>query len=388
MTERTAPLRVAHVAWGYLGGGVDSVLDSYLQADHMHPKRVISHVVVVRRPGAAEQKVPKAEGGYSLVSRRARELSLAARDTAEHLRDFAPNIVLLHGFNATILGFALRHHLPVDLPIVCSYHGRYYARSIMARAKATLFNKLELRFFCKHANAVIAVSHDSAAQLKSGEVPAEKIIVLHNAVAKRVPPWPQRVHNDADGSHDAVKLISVSRLAPEKGIDVLLRAFAKLAADYPETALDIVGDGPLRGELEVLARDLAVSGRVRFLGNRRDVPDLLGEADVFAMTSRQENHSVSILEAMRAGLPSIVTDVGGNRESIRDGVEGYLVPDLDVRAAAAAMARLVVSSELRARSGGAARARYEAEFESSIMIDRFIAVLAPLAGTPEGAHNG
>lgn len=388
MTGKEAQLRVAHVAWGYLGGGVDSVLDSYLLADELHPGRVVSHVVIIRDPGAVEQKTPKAGGGYSLVARRARELWQAARDTAERLRNFAPDIVLLHGFNATILGFALRRHLPRGLPIVSSYHGKYFAQSLKARTRAALFNRLELSFFRTHATAIIAVSHYSAAQLEANRVPAEKIFVLHNAVAQGSPPVPRRSHGNADGRSHEVKLITVARLAPEKGIDTLLHAFAALEPSFPKAKLDIVGDGPLRKELSAHVAENGMVGPVRFLGNRSDVAVLLAEADIFVLTSRQENHSVAILEAMRAGLPLVVSDVGGNMESVRDELEGYIVPDLDAAAAAAAMSRLVASGELRARFGASALARYEREFESAVMIKRFLDVLTSLARAPGELRHG
>jgi glycosyltransferase involved in cell wall biosynthesis len=388
MTGATTFLRVAHVAWGYLGGGVDSVLDSYLQADEMHPGRVVSYVVVIRDPRESERKLPNATGGCSLIARRAGELWLAVRDTADRLWDFAPDVLMLHGFNATILGLPLRSHLPRDLPIVSSYHGKYFARSLKDRAKAALFNRLELRFFRTHANAVIAVSHHSAAQLQANRVPETKIIVLHNAVALGSPPVAPKVHSDADGRKCEVKLISVSRLAPEKGIDVLLRAFSELSKNFPAVALNIVGEGSLRAELAELTNELGLSGSVHFLGNRTDVADLLAQADIFVMTSRQENHSIAILEAMRAGLPLVLSDVGGNTESVRDGLDGYIVPDLDPAAAAAAMTRLVASGELRARFGASARARYESEFESVAMIDRFLGALTSLTRVPEEKRRG
>ena len=384
----TTLLRVAHVAWGYLGGGVDSVLDSYLEADKLRPGRVLSHVVVIRSPSAPERKLPDASGGCSLIRRRASALPAAAREAAGQLREFAPDIVLLHGFNATIFGFALRRHLPRHLPVVCTYHGRYFARSPSSRAKAALFNRLELQFFRSHATAVIAVSQHSAAQLLRHRVPETKALILHNGVALGSPPVVPRAHGDADGRNGHVRLISVSRLVPEKGIDVLLRAFAMLSRQFPAVSFDIIGDGPLRGELAELASRLGISGSVRFLGYRSEVADLLAQADIFVLTSRQENHSVAILEAMRAGLPLVVTDVGGNTESVRDGVDGYVVPDLDAAAGAAAMARLVASGELRARFGASARARYELEFESNVMIDRLLGILASLVRASGEERSG
>lgn len=383
----TDPLRVAHVAWGYLGGGVDSVLDSYLQADALHPGEVLSHVVIIRRPGAPENKVPPAGGGYSMVTRSVFELLQAARETAKRLIAFAPDVVVMHGFNATILGYALRRLLPPDLPIVAIYHGQYFARSSVSIVKSAIFNRLEKRFLSAHASTVIAVSHHSAAELEASGIPTEKIVVLHNAVALGRPPIAPKVHSQADGTYRPVRLITVSRLVPEKGIDVLLRAFAAIASHHPATTLHVVGDGPLRRELVRLAESLSISGAVRFLGKRRDVAELLANADIYVMTSRQENHSVSILEAMRTGLPLVVTDVGGNAESVRNWQDGFLVPDLDERAAAVALSQLIVSGALRARFGQSARARFESNFECTVMIDRLLALLRSLVRKrlPEGA---
>lgn len=388
MTRKEAQLRVAHVVWGYLGGGVDSVLDSYLMADVLRPESVISHVVVIRKPGKEEQKTPKASGGYSLIEHGVQELWQAARSAAECLLDFAPDIVLLHGFNATIFGFVLRRRLPMSLPIVSSYHGQYFARSLKGRARAALFNWLELNFFRSHASAIIAVSHYSAVELQAHNVPAEKIFVLHNAVAKGSPPLPQRSHSNASGQGDEVKLITVARLVPEKGIDTLLRAFASLMLSFPKVKLDIVGDGPLRKELVAYVKEHGMGCSVRLLGNRNDVGMLLSQADVFVLTSRQENHSVAILEAMRAGLPLVVSDVGGNTESVRDGQEGYIVPGLDASATAAALSRLVASGELRAHFAASAIARYESEFESAIMVDRLLNFLTSLATASREIKHG
>jgi glycosyltransferase involved in cell wall biosynthesis len=321
------------------------------------------------------------------VARSPFELLQAARETIGRLIAFAPDVIMLHGFNATILGYALRSLLPPDLPIVATYHGKYFARSSVSIVKAAIYNWLERHFFSAYASAVIAVSHHSAAELEASGVPRGKIVVLHNAVALGCPPIVPKVHNDADGRCRPVRLITVSRLVPEKGIDVLLRAFAAIADHHPATTLDVVGDGPLRGELARLAESLSISGAVRFLGQRQDVAELLADADIYVMTSRQENHSVSILEAMRTGLPLVVTDVGGNAESVRNWQDGFLVPDLDERATALALSRLITSGSLRARFGQTARERFEGDFECTVMIDRLLALLRPLARNrlPEGA---
>lgn len=361
-------VRVSHVIWGYLGGGVDSVLDNYLEADKLLTGQIASHVVIVRPPGSMPKKIPSADITIDVVPHGTRSLLRAARVTASHIRENRSDVVFLNGFNATILGFFLRRFMPPNTRFVSTYHGAYFARSLSEKFRATIFNYFENQFFRRHAATVIAVSHNSAALLAAAGVPDQKIIALHNAIGRGTPEIQQKSHSAADGKQGAVRIITVSRLVPAKGIHVLIAAFGGVAEMFPKAELVIVGDGPLEQELKTLVRKSGLSNRVQFLGNRTDIADLLATADIFAMTSRQENHSISILEAMRAGLPLVVTDVGGSAESVRDGQDGFLVADLDTSAAEKAIASLVSSPKMRARFGASARARFEQEFESSVLI--------------------
>ena len=138
---------------------------------------------------------------------------------------------------------------------------------------------------------------------------------------------------------------------------MLIRGFALAAATIPDVDLLMVGDGPLRGELEELTRTLGIADRVIFLGIRSDVPDVLRVADAFALTSVSEAASLTLLEAMATGLPVVVTDVGGNPEIIRHEREGLLVPRGDAKACGEAFTRLMRDPELAARLGKAGRER-------------------------------
>lgn len=373
-------IRISHVIWGYFGGGVDSVLDSYLQADEFLPDGVSSHVVIVRPPGFGPQKTPKAGTFFNIVPHGTSQLFRAARETARHIQENGSDIVFLNGFNATILGYLLRWLLPANLPIVSTYHGSYFPRTMPERVKAAVFDRLERRFLQRHANGVIAVSHHSAAVLREKGVPEEKLRVLHNGITSGTSLIMPKTHSTARGQQDAVKIITVSRLTEVKGIDVLLRAFSSAAQKYPKAELEIVGSGELEDELKSLAHSLGVSDRTHFLGNRNDIADLLSEADIFAMTSRQENHSVAILEAMRAGLPLVVTAVGGNSESIEHGQEGFLVADLDSAEAEERMSELIGSPHLRARLGQCARKRFETNFQSGIKIENLNRIISEFVG--------
>jgi glycosyltransferase involved in cell wall biosynthesis len=154
---------------------------------------------------------------------------------------------------------------------------------------------------------------------------------------------------------------TVTRLSPEKGVDVALRALAAM----PETIFVVVGDGGQRADLEQLARDLDRADHTVFVGYQAEPQDSFAGMDVVVQASRREAMGLSILEAMAAGIPVVATDVGSTSESVADGVTGFLVPAGDTVALADRIDQLVRDGELRARMGAAARARYEAHFTAA-----------------------
>lgn len=164
---------------------------------------------------------------------------------------------------------------------------------------------------------------------------------------------------------------TVGRLQPVKDHALLLRAFAKVRMQVPEAVLAIVGDGPLRSALEAQAEQAGLSDAVRFLGDRHDVPRLLTGMDVFALSSASEGYSIALLEACAAGLPIVATDVGGNREIVRDGINGRLVPAADVAALATALIALLRGGDEAGRMGRAGQAWAQAEASFRTMAERY-----------------
>lgn len=163
----------------------------------------------------------------------------------------------------------------------------------------------------------------------------------------------------------------VKSLAPTYGVDLLLRAFAGLPGDEQVLALGaeckllVVGDGPLRCELEALASDLGIAPRVEFTGavSHDDVPGWLNRFDIYAAPSRLESFGVAVIEASACALPVVVSDVGGLPEVVLDGETGLIVPRDDVPALQAALKRLVLDVGLRAALGHAGRRRVQNLYE-------------------------
>jgi phosphatidylinositol alpha-1,6-mannosyltransferase len=155
----------------------------------------------------------------------------------------------------------------------------------------------------------------------------------------------------SDRSDREYRLVTVARLSGEKGIDDLLRAMALLRDEHLAAHLEIVGDGPLRAELEALTSELGLSDRVRFAGFVPHGPELiaaLDDSDLFVLASRSEGLPHAVVEAMARALPVVATAVGGLPAFLRDG-NGVLVPIGDPAALAASLSRVLHDAQLRVR---------------------------------------
>lgn len=159
-------------------------------------------------------------------------------------------------------------------------------------------------------------------------------------------------------------LVHVGRFNEQKNHRGLLQAFQKVCRAYPDCRLNLVGDGELRQETEVLARELGLAEKVRFLGSQSDVPPFLHEADVFLLPSNYEGMPMTIIEAMGTGLPIVATAVGGVPDMIRDHESGLLT-ECDPNAVSKAVLDLLESEALREKLGQNAREaskRFSAEY--------------------------
>lgn len=163
----------------------------------------------------------------------------------------------------------------------------------------------------------------------------------------------------------------VSALRKVKNHAGLLKAFAAALLDYPEMMLVLVGDGPERTDLEALCRQQNIRNKVVFAGARKQVIHYLNVFDFFVLNSRTEGLSYALLEAMSAGLPVIVTKVGGNIQLIEDGTDGLLVAENDQKALKTGILRLCKNIELRTRMGGNARKKVVEKYSQGQMLKKY-----------------
>jgi glycosyltransferase involved in cell wall biosynthesis len=187
-------------------------------------------------------------------------------------------------------------------------------------------------------------------------------------------------------------LVCVARLTKQKGHRWLLRAFREVVDEFPPATLLLLGDGPLRAQLEQLAGKLALGERVRFAGWRTDVRGLLPGADLFVLASEWEGFGLVLLEAMAAGLPIVATRVGAIPEVVLHGETGWLVEPQDADALADAVSSALRSPEKMVAFGGKGHARLRSEFSVQRMVSAterlYVRLLVRLpAGSRRGRHG-
>lgn len=277
----------------------------------------------------------------------------AFRELRDALRDLRPDLVSLHSSKAGWLGRLAAWNL--RLPAVYTAHGWPFALGRRYRVAEWLASLLP-------AHVVTVCEADR--RLAFGR----RVYVVPNGIPDR--------RERAVPSTEPPRVVMAARFAPQKDHETLLRALADLWASA--WTADLPGDGPGLAAARRRAAALGLAERVRFPGFQPDPG--FADAQVAVLASRWEGLPLVVLEAMRAGLPVVATDVGGIPEAVSHGETGLLVPPGDARALAAALARLLADPDLRARLGAAGRRRYEERFGHEAMVDRTLAVYREVAG--------
>ncbi len=258
----------------------------------------------------------------------------------------AYDVLLVHqaqksAFVSSFVGRLLRK--PVVVIVHCA--GRYGDLQVMRSSEFGFYTKYMISAI-KRNDAFVAICSDIQTELESEGF--ERIRMIHDGIV----PW------TIDGKRDyrsSSRLVTLARLHPQKGIDILIRGLALLPTERVWT-LDICGEGPERASLEQLATDLKVADRITFRGLVRNIEDALQESDIFVLPSRGEGMGIALLEAMYAGLPSVVTRVSGFVDIVDHDKNGFLVEPEDPRSLADGIDTVMRDESLRRRLGEAGRA--------------------------------
>ncbi len=251
-------------------------------------------------------------------------------------------------------------------PIVFTIHG--YPDSASYIASGFVANRI--------ADEVICVSDsERRAAARLGFSPDKLTVVHHGIPRPHATPEAAAEFRARWGVPDSALVVgTVSRLKRPKGVDSLVRAFARLRATLPDAMLVVVGWGRESSALESLASDLGVRTAVAFTGPLADPAPALEAMDIFVLPSQREAFSLAILEAMALGKPVVATRVGGIPELVAHEDTGLLVPARDDEALAAALLELARDAEKRRRLGERGQARFEAHFSIDAMARRTLDV--------------
>jgi glycosyltransferase involved in cell wall biosynthesis len=239
----------------------------------------------------------------------------------------------------------------------------------------------------KTCDRLVAISRFIGRLAELHGVDPARIAVVPNTI--EVPPEAGRTDQARDGGPFTVG--QIGRMAPGKGFDEAILAFAMLRESVPQADLVLVGEGSERPKLEQMVEAMGLGSAVRFVGWQRDVRSWLDGFDVFIHPSRNEPFGLSVLEASAAGVPVVGYDEDGVSEIVVHGETGLLARPGDVRALGNALVRLCRDRELRESMGRAAQARAATAFRPSEAGRAFSTILRTVAGgehAPGGARSG
>jgi glycosyltransferase involved in cell wall biosynthesis len=301
---------------------------------------------------------------------------LGYRELLHVLKAWKPDIVSTHTAKAGLLGRAACRSLRI--PVTYTPHGWSIGQRISAVA-GPIFCMVE-RMAARWTDAIICVSEqERQLALKKHVAAPEKLRVIHNGMRDIDPKFL------ANPAIEPVRICSVARFEAPKDHSTLLHALATLKS--LTWKLDLIGDGPEHESMQQLASLLKIDDRVTFHGYQQDPAAILSRAQLFVLSTRSEAFPRSILEAMRAGLPIVASNVGGVSEAILHGENGLLVPPSSPDALAGALRAVILDSSLRQHFGASARRDYEERFRLDRMVDDTAAVYDAVLGN-YGVESG
>lgn len=285
---------------------------------------------------------------------------------------------IIHGHASKGGAIARLAGMVCGIPSFHTFHGLIMMDPTLPLCKRLIYLTIE-RGLAMAATRLIAVSPEEARAAAALKLAAPRISIIPNGVGKPNLTPRRQARLALDLPEHALVVGFIGRLVAQKSPDVLLRAFAQASASIPNAYLAMIGSGPLANELHALTRELGISDKVRWPGER-DARTCLAGFDVFALSSRKEGLPYVILEAMAAGLPVVATASAGVESLLKDGENGLVVPADDPAAFAGALLRVLNDPEQRAALGRSSLQRVAA-FSIDQMVEKHLRLYRAAAKT-------
>ncbi|GAB4528305.1 MAG: glycosyltransferase family 4 protein [Pleurocapsa sp.] len=276
------------------------------------------------------------------------------------IRQFQPDLISLHSSKTGILGRIASKI--TNVPCLFTAHGWSFTAGVPEPSRS-IYQWIE-KLNAPLANKIICVSEcDLAIAIEAG-MDRDRLITIHNGMKD----ISSTLRADP-GLDNPVKVLMVARFGRQKDHHSLIEAFQHITG----AELILVGDGSSENEIKSLVKRLDIGKKVKFLGLRKDVPEIMAQTQVYALISHWEGLPRTIIEAMRGGLPVVASDVGGVRELVEDGETGFVIPRGNVELLAQKLSELVNNRELRLKMGDAGRKKYESQFKFEYMYGQTVA---------------
>ncbi len=278
-------------------------------------------------------------------------------------REFSPDLISLHSSKGGAVGRLAAFGL--GIPVLYTPHCWSFVEGFK---RAGVYRLLE-KTLAPLATRIITVCEDERQfGLRKGVGRPDRTITVHNAVKDAF----EGFEREVPGPDEPVKILMVGRFEQQKDQSLLIRSLSKL--EHLNWNLTLVGDGPTIDDCKALAEQFGLSRKISFPGYSDEVEKHLKEHDLFVLSTNWEGFPRSILEAMSASLPVVVSDVGGCRESVEHGSNGYVVPGDDIAAMTTALEELTTNRVKLRKMGRASREHYESKFTFEKLYSNYCAI--------------
>ena len=295
------------------GGGAEHV--TFTLARYLNQEKYELHLGLVTQATCHDANLPSSVTIHCLGSARVRHSALRLLWLVWKVR---PQIILSGMAHLNLLTLMLRPIFPVRTRVLVRHNGALPATLVIGRGSQP--SQLLFGVGYRHADRVICQTRFMARDLQRAlSIDSAKLVVLPNPVSIQQIRTHAARKNDGTPRH---RILAVARLAPEKGIDLLLEALARLSRSLPRVALDIAGSGPCESSLRTQCKARAIEDRVRFMGGVASPAQHFSSTSLFVLPSRHEGLPNALLEAAAAGLPIVALPASPGLSQLLNNKEG------------------------------------------------------------------
>jgi len=283
-----------------------------------------------------------------------------------YIRHKNPDVLHCHRYKENLLGYLAGRYTKVPA-LITTQHGMPESFRGMAHIKSRFFSLCNF-FIQKHFNAVITVSDDiEQSFINAQSFPTHTVYTIRNGV-------PLPAHQSINFPNEHFIIGSAGRFTPVKDYSLMVQTAALVSQEGPASRFVLAGDGPLREQIEFSVKTFNLAECFTLTGALPDMENFYLGLDLYINTSLHEGIPMTILEAMSYGVPVVACDVGGIREIINDGIDGFLVPSRNPQALAEKCLLLHRDKELWKKMSAAARRKIEDKFSATYMAEQYLAL--------------